>query len=190
MMDTYRTWIQAVSATRSHVGLQDKWSKISGSLLVLVSIMVCSMESLKTEERLLLWRTFILVMNDRRAAAGNVDQTRVGQQGLQTELQLGEELHGNPSMEKNMLYGLYVLKSCMSSFIFRVEGKYSSELQSDEEDLEPPLPLRSDDEWQHYSRLVPPQCWMHKCGKEIDLKRFNYFSFAERTKMIRKHKTV
>lgn len=55
----------------------------------------------------------------------------------------------------------------MSLFIFRGEDKYSSELQSDEEDLEPPLPLRSDDEWQHYSHFVPPQCCMKPCGKEI-----------------------
>lgn len=65
----------------------------------------------------------------------------------------------------------------MSVFVFRGEDKYSSELQSDEEDLEPPLPLRSDDEWQHYSRFVPPQCCMHKCGKEINLKKIELFIF-------------
>ncbi|KAM9341150.1 uncharacterized protein ABDE67_014835 [Symphorus nematophorus] len=36
------------------------------------------------------------------------------------------------------------------------EDEYSSQLQSDEEDLEPPLPLRSDDEWQHYNPYLPP----------------------------------
>ncbi|KAE8290100.1 Adapter protein CIKS Connection to IKK and SAPK/JNK Nuclear factor NF-kappa-B activator 1 [Larimichthys crocea] len=43
----------------------------------------------------------------------------------------------------------------------RGEDEYNSQLQSDEEDLELPLPLRSDDEWQHYSPFVPPQHCMH-----------------------------
>nr|XP_046269135.1 uncharacterized protein LOC124072048 isoform X2 [Scatophagus argus] len=44
----------------------------------------------------------------------------------------------------------------------RGEDEYSSQLQSLEEDLEPPLPLRSDDEWQHYNPFVPPHVYMHK----------------------------
>ncbi|XP_031165546.1 uncharacterized protein LOC116057293 isoform X2 [Sander lucioperca] len=40
-------------------------------------------------------------------------------------------------------------------------GENDSQLQSDEEDLEPPLPLRSDDEWPHYRPLPPPHHYMH-----------------------------
>ncbi|KAI3367181.1 hypothetical protein L3Q82_008240 [Scortum barcoo] len=41
--------------------------------------------------------------------------------------------------------------------------EYSSQIQS-EEDLEAPLPLRSDDEWQHYSPILPP----HQCMQNYD----------------------
>ncbi len=54
-------------------------------------------------------------------------------------------------------------------FIFRSD-EYNSQLQSDEEDLEPPLPLRSDDEWQHYSPFLPPHHYMHNNGKENYIK--------------------
>ncbi|XP_035023079.1 E3 ubiquitin ligase TRAF3IP2 [Hippoglossus stenolepis] len=45
-------------------------------------------------------------------------------------------------------------------------GEYedNSQLQSDEEELEPPLPLRSDDEWQHYSPFLPPHHCTHNYG--------------------------
>ncbi|XP_053291301.1 E3 ubiquitin ligase TRAF3IP2 [Pleuronectes platessa] len=45
-------------------------------------------------------------------------------------------------------------------------GEYedSSQLQSDEEELEPPLPLRSDDEWQHNSPFLPPHHYTHNYG--------------------------
>ncbi|XP_074516804.1 uncharacterized protein LOC141783415 [Sebastes fasciatus] len=42
----------------------------------------------------------------------------------------------------------------------RGEDEYNSQTRSDEEDLEPPLPLRSDDEWQHYRPLLPPHHYM------------------------------
>ncbi|XP_039641247.1 E3 ubiquitin ligase TRAF3IP2-like isoform X2 [Perca fluviatilis] len=40
-------------------------------------------------------------------------------------------------------------------------GENDSQLQSDEEDLEPPLPLRSDNEWPHYRSLPPSHHYMH-----------------------------
>ncbi|KAF3845027.1 hypothetical protein F7725_008190, partial [Dissostichus mawsoni] len=41
------------------------------------------------------------------------------------------------------------------------EDEYNSQLQSDEEDLELPCPLRSDDEWQHYQPPQPPHHYLH-----------------------------
>ncbi|XP_034063274.1 adapter protein CIKS-like [Gymnodraco acuticeps] len=43
----------------------------------------------------------------------------------------------------------------------RGEDECNSQLQSDEEDLELPCPLRSDDEWQHYQPPQPPHHYMH-----------------------------
>ncbi|KAG7224086.1 hypothetical protein INR49_019821 [Caranx melampygus] len=36
------------------------------------------------------------------------------------------------------------------------EDEHNSQLQMDEEELDLPLPLRSDNEWQHYSPVLPP----------------------------------
>lgn len=36
----------------------------------------------------------------------------------------------------------------------------------DEEKLDLPLPLRSDNEWQHYSPVLPPPHYIPNCGKE------------------------
>ncbi|XP_023256737.1 adapter protein CIKS-like isoform X1 [Seriola lalandi dorsalis] len=41
------------------------------------------------------------------------------------------------------------------------EYGYNSQPQSDEEELESPLPLRSDDDWQHYSPFLPPHHYTH-----------------------------
>lgn len=42
---------------------------------------------------------------------------------------------------------------------FREEDEHNSELQLNEEELDLPLPLKSDDEWQHYSPVLPmPHC--------------------------------
>uniref|UniRef100_A0A3Q3H2J1 Uncharacterized LOC109987580 n=1 Tax=Labrus bergylta TaxID=56723 RepID=A0A3Q3H2J1_9LABR len=49
----------------------------------------------------------------------------------------------------------------LSMSVSRKQGDYSSQPQSDEEELEPPLPLRADDEWQHYSPYLPPQHHRH-----------------------------
>ncbi|XP_069391757.1 E3 ubiquitin ligase TRAF3IP2-like isoform X2 [Paralichthys olivaceus] len=52
-------------------------------------------------------------------------------------------------------------------------GEYedSSQPQSDEEELEPPLPLRSDDELQHYSPFLPPHHYTHNYGEgQYDLR--------------------
>ncbi|XP_051252081.1 E3 ubiquitin ligase TRAF3IP2 isoform X2 [Dicentrarchus labrax] len=49
--------------------------------------------------------------------------------------------------------------------VTRGEDEYNSQLQSDEEDLELPLPLRSDDELQHYNPFVPPYQYMHHNGE-------------------------
>lgn len=51
--------------------------------------------------------------------------------------------------------------------LFSSEDKYSSQTESDEEDLEPPLPLRSDEELQDYSPVWPPDYYMHRCGELI-----------------------
>ncbi|XP_029316350.1 uncharacterized protein LOC115027271 [Cottoperca gobio] len=50
---------------------------------------------------------------------------------------------------------------CGTTETARVEDEYRSQLQSDEEDLEPPCPLRSDDEWQHYRPFPPPHHFTH-----------------------------
>lgn len=52
--------------------------------------------------------------------------------------------------------------------IFRGEDKYNFQFLN-EEYLEPPLPLRSDEEWQHYNPFVPPHFYMHNYGKEINI---------------------
>ncbi|XP_029981825.1 adapter protein CIKS-like [Sphaeramia orbicularis] len=44
----------------------------------------------------------------------------------------------------------------------REDDEYSFHPDTYEEELEPPLPLRSDDEWQHYSPFVPPQHYLHQ----------------------------
>lgn len=54
-----------------------------------------------------------------------------------------------------------------SILLFSSEDKYSSQTESDEEDLEPPLPLRSDEELQEYSPVWPPNHYMHRGGKSI-----------------------
>ncbi|XP_071354080.1 uncharacterized protein [Trachinotus anak] len=45
------------------------------------------------------------------------------------------------------------------------DNGYNTQLQSDEEELESPLPLRSDDEWQHYSPFLPPHHYFHNYGE-------------------------
>lgn len=56
-------------------------------------------------------------------------------------------------------------------FIFRGEDENSScvHLGSDEEDLERPLPLRSDDELRHYNPFIPPYQHMHNFSKDISI---------------------
>lgn len=49
---------------------------------------------------------------------------------------------------------------------FREEDNHNSQLQMDEEELDVPLPLRSDNEWQHYSPVLPPPHYIPNCGKE------------------------
>ncbi|XP_069008654.1 uncharacterized protein [Embiotoca jacksoni] len=47
----------------------------------------------------------------------------------------------------------------------RGEDNYNSRLQSDaEEELEPPLPLKSDNEWQRYTPFLIPHQYMHNYG--------------------------
>lgn len=61
----------------------------------------------------------------------------------------------------------YSLDSFILSYFFRGNNEYSSELQSDAEvELEPPLPLRSDDELQHCGPFLPPHHCMHNHGKD------------------------
>ncbi|XP_047466554.1 uncharacterized protein LOC125023381 [Mugil cephalus] len=48
----------------------------------------------------------------------------------------------------------------------RAEEEYSSHLQSEAEvELEAPLPLKADNEWQHYSPSLLPHNYMHNYGK-------------------------
>lgn len=101
------------------------------------------------------------------------------QRGLQTEAQLGEELGKSKHGEKCVFASRFIRDKIMYVFfffIFRGEAKYNSQPQSDEEDLEPPLPLRSHDERQHYNPFVPPHHYMHNCGKEIN-KNIELFFF-------------
>lgn len=49
-------------------------------------------------------------------------------------------------------------------FNLRGEDEYSSQLESNGEELEQPLPLKSDNEWQQYSPLLPPHHYMHNYG--------------------------
>lgn len=47
------------------------------------------------------------------------------------------------------------------------EDDNKSKLQSDEEEeLEPPLPLKADGDWQHHSPYLAPQHHMYKYGKD------------------------
>lgn len=48
----------------------------------------------------------------------------------------------------------------------RVEDECDFQLESDEEELEPPLPLRSDDEWQFYNPFLTHQHYTQSYGKE------------------------
>ncbi|GLD69358.1 adapter protein CIKS-like protein [Lates japonicus] len=59
------------------------------------------------------------------------------------------------------------------------EDEYSSQLESDGEELEPPLPLKSDNEWQHYSPLLPPHHYMHNYGLHHPMDVRYYHSTGE-----------
>ncbi|XP_049917850.1 E3 ubiquitin ligase TRAF3IP2-like [Epinephelus moara] len=65
---------------------------------------------------------------------------------------------------------------CGSTDTARSDDVYNSQLQSDEEDLEPPLPLRSDDEWQHCRPSLPPQHYMHNYNlhRTMDVRYYHY----------------
>lgn len=60
-------------------------------------------------------------------------------------------------------------KKVIDLFILRGEDESSCQLESDEEDLEQPLPLRSDDEWQHFGPFPPHHSCTHNCGKELSV---------------------
>ncbi|XP_026161895.1 uncharacterized protein LOC113129894 [Mastacembelus armatus] len=61
----------------------------------------------------------------------------------------------------------------------RGEDECNFQLLSDAEELEAPLPLRSDDEWQHYSPLLSPYNYMHNYGlhRTVDIR---YYQSAEK----------
>ncbi|XP_042357276.1 uncharacterized protein LOC121954033 [Plectropomus leopardus] len=61
----------------------------------------------------------------------------------------------------------------------RCEDEYNSQIRSDEEHLEPPLPLRSDDEWQHYRPPLPPHHYMHNLDFHHTRDARYYYSAGE-----------
>lgn len=63
-----------------------------------------------------------------------------------------------------------MIKLCVWFLIYSDEDLYSH-LDSEEEYLEPPLPLISDDEWQHYRTVGPPHHYIYHYGKEINIKQ-------------------
>ncbi|CAK6966951.1 uncharacterized protein LOC121881208 [Scomber scombrus] len=64
---------------------------------------------------------------------------------------------------------------------YRGNDEYNSELQSDAEvELEPPLPLRSDDELQHCSPFLPPHHCMHNYDFHHTMDVRYYHSAGER----------
>lgn len=181
MVDSYHpvARMQNISATKHHVKL-DKWTNSLGvSQLVMGGILSWqNTESQKIEEPLppgwisimdLILQRPGRVTPEESAAVGSVNLTGVEQQSLQTETQLGVR---KSVKEWNIIcirlevhLGLNILSIF---FIFR--GENDSQLQSDEEDLEPPLPLRSDDEWPHYRPLPPPHHYMHNYCKKYSIK--------------------
>lgn len=77
--------------------------------------------------------------------------TATEQQNLQRETQLGEEKYkqGRKQQQQNSCPLLEIIKNIyiyLPFGLFSGEVKYSFGTESDEEDLEAPLPLRSDEE--------------------------------------------
>lgn len=94
------------------------------------------------------------------AAAGNVEQSVVEQLSLQMETQRGNHV---TLLGSKIPAHIWLVKA----FIFRGEDKCDDQPQSDlEEELEAPLPLKDDNEWQHCTPFLLPHHDVHSCGKE------------------------
>lgn len=94
------------------------------------------------------------------AAAGNVEQSVVEQLSLQMETQRGNHV---TLLGSKIPAHIWLVKA----FIFRGEDECDAQPQSDlEEELEAPLPLKDDNEWQHCTPFLLPHHDVHSCGKE------------------------